>query len=98
MERITIKDLEKLVKTINQLTQSPPEYSGVNGINIGHYYLDGAYGGWKLVQTVNNSGGVRAIGYGYEAKRVLYGQLRVFIEGIRTPEQGHKRTDLGEAV
>lgn len=89
MQRITEKNLQAVVNRINRMTNSPMEYmttiDGVRTINIGHYHLDGAYGGWKLSQTVNNGGGVRdVLSCGYETKRALYNLLFAYIAGLDT--------------
>ena len=76
--RITKKDLEARIKYLNRLTKNPETYmtikeSGERVINIGHYHLDCAYGGYELVQTVNNGGGVRTPLYtGHVTARELY--------------------------
>lgn len=59
--RIKLRDLEQLVGIINKTTGSPTEYAtrvdGKFKSNVGHYCLDGAYGGWKLVRVANEWGG-----------------------------------------
>lgn len=86
MNRITEKDLNILVNRINQATNSPETAytktsTGLKG-NIGHYMLDGAYGGWKLVRMDNESGGIREVTSGFVPKRELYYQLRAFLAGV----------------
>lgn len=98
MERITQKDLEYLVDRINEVTNSPKEqytktvtkstktrsgqvtkFTG----NIDNYYLDYAYGGVKLVQMVNEGGGIREISRGgFGTKRELYNWMGAFLAGI----------------
>ena len=97
MERITQKDLEYLVKRINEVSGSPMEYcvksSGLNGTQInqpfksfvGHYHLDYAYGGVKLVRTTNEGGGITEISRdGFGTKRELYNWMRAFLAGYAT--------------
>lgn len=90
MERITQKDLEYLVKRINEITGSPIDYctkvpSGmpIPNTNIGNYHLDYAYGGVKLVRTVNKHGGITIISTGgYGTKRELYNWISAFLLGL----------------
>lgn len=79
--RVSIKDLEFLVKRINQVSGSPETYGQRDSLNkftanVGHYYLDQAYGGNKLVRTDNESGGIREISSGgFITKKELYNQI-----------------------
>lgn len=89
-DRITQKDLEYLVKEINEITgQKVESYSiGEDGqyhANIGNYHLSYAYGGVNLHQMVTDGGGVtNPLGGGYHTKRELYYKLCSFIIGLRT--------------
>ena len=96
MNRITNKDLEIRIEFLNKITDSPLEYSTlVNAggaekyiININHYHIDGAYGGVKLVRTVNASGGIEVISRnGFGTKRELYTFLNAYIDGIRLGQE-----------
>lgn len=85
--RTTQKDLENVVTRINRIAGTPATYSdkqpdGKFKANIGHYHLDGAYGGWKLSQVVNEGGGIRNITHGYAPKSVLYDQMQAFLSGL----------------
>lgn len=88
MDRITQKNLECLVKRINQATNSPAETFTKEGNppflwNIGNYHLDYAYSGVKLVQTANEHGGIRTISTGgYRTKRELYQWMQAFLAGL----------------
>lgn len=84
MQRITQKMLEARCEYLNKLTNNPATYRDDSGvINVGHYYISGAYGGVNLVQVVNNSGGCRdVISYGHIPKRELYGLINAYIAGI----------------
>lgn len=96
MKRITNNQLELRVQYLNEITNSPAEYmsevpaleyceSGDKKrvINIGHYHIDGAYGGVKLVRTCNTSGGIDEISRnGFGTKRELYNFLNAYISGI----------------
>ena len=70
MERVTRKQLETLVATINRLTGSPESYwtsedPSSRSIAIGHYRLDKNLGGWCLERTCNASGGASNVGHEY---------------------------------
>lgn len=90
MERITQKDLEKLVARINTLTGSPQktyEYdrAGRYVPQAGNYHLSYAHGGVKLERmslTPNCSGISEVSTGGYETKRALYTWMQAFIAGI----------------
>ena len=96
MERITQKQLEYLVERINEATNSPTTtYTKTEKTpykaNIGHYHLDYAYGGVKLVRMVNEGGGITDISRcGYGTKRELYEWMRAFLGGMseRTAKEG----------
>jgi hypothetical protein len=84
--RVTTKDLEAVISRINAMTGNKPEaYTQTdNGYkaNVGTYVLDGAYGGWKLQQIVNEHGAVTNITTGYVPKRELYHQMQALIKGF----------------
>ncbi len=89
MERITQKDLEYLVKRINEVTGSPISTGGVNSgkytCNIGNYHLDYAHGGVKLVRIVNEGGDITVISTGgFGTKRELYNWMLAFLVGHAT--------------
>lgn len=93
MSRITKKALEAQVAHINELTDSPKNYSevvyGKNKIQVGHYHLSGAYGGWMLCRTMNYSGGVDCPLEQYHApKRDLFNSMSAFIRGIELSKDG----------
>ena len=87
MNQITRENLENLVNRINELTNSPLEYSDKTILhfkaNIGHYYLDGAYGGWKLARITSESGGQADIStIGYVSKGDLHNFMQAYISGL----------------
>lgn len=89
MTRISIKQLESMVLRINKLTNSPETaYTKIDGklkANIGHYHLDQAYGGVKLVRMNNESGGIHCISKnGFGTKRELYNFMTAFIMGLES--------------
>lgn len=90
--RITEKMLNILIERINKTAGTPLTYMReVNGkrlINIGHYHLDSAYGGYKLVQTDNDGGGIHVITEsGYTTKKNLYYELRAFLRGLEAKKE-----------
>lgn len=82
-ERITMKDLETLVRLINEETGSPTE-----GYKPNQYMLDGAYGGWKLVRKCADNAGIREITSGYVPKRDLYHRLQSILTGLHMLKGG----------
>ena len=87
--RITQKDLEILVKRINEATKSPiaqyiatPPDNKIKA-NIGNYHLSYAYGGVKLERMCNESGGVNTVSTGgFGTKRELYNWMQAFLRGL----------------
>jgi hypothetical protein len=86
--RITQKDLEAVVKHINEITHSPLEsytkdLEGRLKANVGNYHLSYAYGGVALHRMSNGSGGVTTpINSGHVTKRELYKLMQAYINGI----------------
>lgn len=81
---VTIKHLEAVVSRLNALTGSPETYGQNTGsgykTNVGHFHLDRAYGGNKLVRTCNESGGINEISVGgYISKGSLCNQINAMI-------------------
>lgn len=73
------KELDALLDLVNSTPDEPkrryPE--------IGYYYAMGAYGGVKLVQIINDGGGVRDVlpHLGYVRRPILVAALRSFLAG-----------------
>ena len=88
MTRMTMKYLEARVEYLNKLTDNPltpwsQNKAGKFRANIGNYHLDGAYGGWQLVQHMNEGGGVTVpLSTGHVSKRELAEKLDAFISGL----------------
>lgn len=81
--RITERDLNNLVFKLNKLTDNPTSYSDGGEINIGHFHIDSAYGGYKLVQTTTKTGSIKEIIHsGFVPKRKLYDLIDAYIRGI----------------
>jgi hypothetical protein len=89
--RITERDLNILLRRLNELTGSPTEYfdKESGSINIGHFTLSGAYGGWSLQRVVSDGGGVDDIfQVGHVPKRQLYELIHAYIKGIEFNNNG----------
>ena len=89
MQRITIKDLRNLANHINEITNSPKEYSqqidGRFSANIGHYRISQAYGGYCLHRVMNTGGGVTCpLSNGHGPARELYKEMHAYIRGLDT--------------
>jgi hypothetical protein len=89
MQRITEKDLQSAVDRLNRITNSPLTYSDSRSGDgkfkslVGHYYLDWAYCGVKLVRVSNECGGITTPIYmGFETKREAYHLIHAFINGV----------------
>ena len=85
-ERVTQRDLEIVLARINTLVGAPTEggtrlEDGTWKCNVGTYVLDWAYGGVRLSQLVNKSGGERDI-TGRGTKRETLHAMRAFERGI----------------
>lgn len=95
MERITLDMLERKVTYLNKITGNPSEpYTkgddGRSRANIGHYCLDGAYGGVALYQLESETGGVRSVfNVGHVPKRELYALICAYIAGIEAGKRGY---------
>ena len=88
MERITEKNLKALAARINEVTGSPNAMytrhaDGSLTANIGHYYIDFAYGGVNLERITNEGGGCTCpIGMGHGPKRALWDKMHAFLSGL----------------
>lgn len=90
--RVTIKDLEAIVKRINIITNSPLEsYTAIENkdgtrklqSNIGNYHLSWAYGGVCLHRMHNDAGGVTTpLNSGHVSKKELQKLLFAYIAGL----------------
>jgi len=74
----TIKEAH-LIRLIARLNKKAGKFGGFR--EVGAYMLDYAYGGYSLVQVVNDEGGVRLVSVGGRlTKRELYNQLLLLVE------------------
>jgi len=85
-DRITEKNLDGLIKRINEATGNAIEPYTKNGegefkSNPGNYHLSWAYGRISCEQMCNEGGGVRRI-FGSGTKRELYAELSAFLSGL----------------
>jgi hypothetical protein len=94
-QRITQKDLERMVLRINRALNRPetPYGKDENGrfkANLGNFHISSAYGGVALEEVQTDGGGVRRVSVGgYEPKRALYAWMIAFLSGIEgTAEKG----------
>ena len=88
MARTTIKDLERQVARINELTGSPAtSYTkfkdGTIKSNPLNYHLDQAYGGIKLSRMCSEGGGIYDISSGYGTKAELERFMNALIMGLQ---------------
>jgi hypothetical protein len=94
-QRITQKDLERIVLRINRALNRPetPYGKDENGrfkANLGNFHISGAYGGVALEEVQTDGGGVRRVSTdGYGTKRQMYTWMTAFLSGIEvTAEKG----------
>lgn len=84
--RITVAQLQAKVDYLNKVTGNPPAAYVKDGDKyigqIGHYMLDGAYGGYALEQIMSESGGVSVI--------LSRTSKREYLNGIELGQKGTK--------
>lgn len=109
-DRITQKDIDGALRGLNLWAGLEPHEAdgtvyryradGTGEWIIGRYYAMGAYGGWQLVQVINEHGGVRAVSGGYVSRRELLGIIRAYREGMAAGRAGDRYAvaTLREAV
>ena len=88
MQRITKKQLQARIETINSILNRPvTPYSQVEGklvANIGNFSLSQCYGGYCVHLMVNDGGGVSTpIWNGHISARDAYDRISAFIAGIQ---------------
>ena len=85
--RVTKEMLENKVDHLNNVTDSPRKYFSNDGkftVNIDHFCISGAYGGYELQRTCNNGGGVTTpFNTGHIPKKELYNLINAFIDGYK---------------
>jgi hypothetical protein len=85
--RITVKNLEQVADILNRATNSPLSYSVMNDgkieIQVGHFYISRAYGGFDLYRTINNGCGVSDVFRGgHRPARELFHLMHALLQGI----------------
>jgi hypothetical protein len=88
MNRITKKNLQARIETINSILNRPATpYSQVEGklvANLGNFSLSQCYGGYCVHLMVNDGGGVSTpIWAGHIPARDAYERLSAFIAGLQ---------------
>lgn len=88
MQRITKKQLQARIETINSILNRPATpYTQVEGkliANIGNFSLSQCYGGYCVHLMVNDGGGVSTpIWYGHIPARDAYERISAFIAGLQ---------------
>jgi hypothetical protein len=78
-KQIRLSELKAVCDRINEVMGNDPHRVGVG---IGHYYLQGAYGGYQLQRVVNESGGVEGITSGFRPKRELLSIMHAYLRGL----------------
>jgi hypothetical protein len=87
MNRITKKQLEARIETINSILNRPlTPYTRTDDklvANIGNFSLSQAYGGYGVHLMVNDGGGVSCpVWDGHVSAREAYERLSAFIAGL----------------
>jgi hypothetical protein len=91
--RVTQQHLDGACARLNLLTGNAttawtPRPDGSLQAQVGHFYIESAYGGWKLVQIVNVFGGVREpLGGGYTTRRDLLERIWAMIAGVTAVQE-----------
>jgi len=96
MNRITIAQLEAIVKRINTVTHNPTipwtkDTSGKLTANVGNYHIYQAYGAVGLHQMANEGGGVYQV-IALRSKRELSQCLHAYLNGIEVGKQTNTAT------
>ena len=97
MTRITIKNLRRLCETLNKITGSPTtpytrlEDGTLRG-NIGHFYIDCAYGGYSLERMLETGGCTVIFNCGHVPARDLYNRIHAFIAALDMVSAGSLNT------
>ena len=87
MNRVTMKDLEQLVKILNK-RMNRPEVAYIKGddgkliTQAGHFMVDGAYGGYRIEEMYEGGGVTVPFGHARKTKRELYDQLSTILDTI----------------
>jgi hypothetical protein len=87
MNRITKKQLQARIETINSILNRPATpYSQVEGklvANIGNFHLSEAYGGYGVGLMTDGGGSSDPIWRGHISARDAYDRISAFISGLQ---------------
>ena len=80
MDRITNKHLEAMTNRLNKLVGAEPKVwnKETGKSNAGTYYVQGAYGGYRLERIANDGGGASDISL-RGTKREIYEQIKTAV-------------------
>ncbi len=81
--RVTNQQLDAVCDRINKALKAPTQ-AWVDGVaQVGHYYVDHAYGGVCLHRISGDGGSVSTpLGQGCTTKRELCDQMHAFLAGV----------------
>lgn len=87
--RITVSHLRAQAEYLNKITNSSASYAivkdGRHIIQIGHWHISQAYGGYDLYRTVNDGGAVNDVfRCGHIPARELSGRISALIMGLES--------------
>jgi hypothetical protein len=81
MYSITLEDLERRIKFLNEITGNPTDKYEYGDFKVGNYHLYRACGKHYLHQVANKNGGTTDILHG-GSKRDLCDRLNILIDGV----------------
>lgn len=87
--RVTLKMLQNRVVHLNKMLGRPVDYFSKNEdgfpciINIGHFHIDCAYGGYQLAETCKSGGTIDVFNHGHIPARELLELICAFEIGYR---------------
>lgn len=96
--RVTLPMLKTRIAYLNKKMNRPENYFTANphtdnlmgkpSINVGHFHIDCAYGGYSLHETANDAGGeVDVFNRGHIPARDLMNLIYAFEAGLRYAEE-----------
>lgn len=90
--RVTLSMLKNRVAFLNKKMNRPEKYvsevEGKRKINVGHFCISQAYGGYQLEEVCNDAGGVTNVfNIGHIPARELLSLICAFEAGMRYAEE-----------
>lgn len=87
--RVSVSHLRAQANYLNKITNSPASYAiekdGKRVIQVGHWHISRAYGGFDLYRTANEGGAVNDVfRCGHIPARELSGRISALIMGIES--------------